>query len=125
MLPLEKGGEFARGLEAGRAAALAWREALLADGWRTAMPPELDILLFASAEMDSEAISRRSQEIFRRTAENGLHLAVARLPRELLQPWWPAIEWRREEAVVLRSCLRKPVHAREWREIHERLRASL
>src|SRR5690606_9855327 len=41
LLPLEKGGEFARGLEAGREAALAWRDRLATDDWLTAMPPEL------------------------------------------------------------------------------------
>lgn len=121
LLPLEKGGEFARGLEAGREAALAWRDRLATDDWLTAMPPELDILLFAPRETHSEVISTRSQAIFRRAAEHGLHLAVARLPRELLAPWWPAVKWQGDEAAVLRSCLMKPEHAQQWMEIHHRL----
>src|SRR5213079_1057523 len=48
LLPLKKGGEFARGLESGRNAALALFEKLKADSrFVTALAPELDILVFA------------------------------------------------------------------------------
>src|SRR3989441_10916089 len=44
LLPLEKGGEFAHGLEGGRKAALALFEKLRADErFVTALPPEVDI----------------------------------------------------------------------------------
>lgn len=121
LLPLEKGGEFARGLEAGRNAALSWQRMLRDDGWRVAMPPELDILLFADALPDSESLSHSSNAVFHRAAEHDLHLAVARFPRSLLESWWPDLEWRGEQAAVLRSCLMKPLHA-EWLPVlHERL----
>lgn len=121
LLPLERGGEFARGLEAGREAALAWRERLSADGWRLAMPPELDILLFAESLSDSAALSAASNDIFRRAAALDLHLAVARFSRKLLEPWWPDLAWREDSVAVLRSCLMKPLH-REWvPDLHERL----
>ncbi len=121
LLPLEKGGEFARGLDAGRNAALSWREMLAKDGWRTVMLPELDILLFADAVADSESLSRSSNAIFHRAAEHDLHLAVARFPRSLLEPWWPDVAWRDEQASVLRSCLMKPLHAEWLPALHERL----
>src|SRR5713226_3657813 len=48
LLPLKKGGEFARGLECGRTAAVALFEKLRADSrFLTAFAPELDILVFA------------------------------------------------------------------------------
>lgn len=121
LLPLEQGGEFAQGLEAGRNAALQWRAQLAAEHWRLAMPPELDILLFANSKADSESISRSSNAIFARAAELDLHLAVARFPKPLLAPWWPDLEWHGEQAAVLRSCLMKPLHAEWLPAIHERL----
>ena len=124
LLPLEKGGEFARGLEAGRNAARQWRELLARDGWRLAMPPELDILLFADNEPDSESLSTRSNEIFHRAAESGLHLAVARFPRELMESWWPDVDWTGEQVSVLRSCLMKPQHAEWLAALHARLSAA-
>lgn len=121
LLPLERGGEFAQGLEAGRAAALEWRKHLLAENWLTPMPPELDILLFADDQHDSEALSLASNDIFHRAAELGLHLAVARFPRALLEPWWPDLEWRGEHAAALRSCLMKPAHCNWLDEMNARL----
>src|SRR5213595_2218807 len=48
LLPLKKGGEFARGLERGRKATLALFERLHADArFVTAFAPELDIVVFA------------------------------------------------------------------------------
>jgi len=124
LLPLEKNGEFARGLEAGRSAALEWRERLDAEGWRVAMPPELDILLFADSKFDSGSITRSSNAIFKRAAELDLHLAVARFPKALLASWWPDLAWRDAEVAVLRSCLMKPHHAEWLPAIHERLQKA-
>lgn len=121
LLPLEQGGEFAQGLEAGRKAALQWREQLAKEHWRVAMPPELDILLFANSKSDSDSLSRSSNAIFERAAELDLHLAVARFPKSLLAPWWPDLAWQGEQATVLRSCLMKPLHAEWLPAIHERL----
>lgn len=124
LLPLERGGEFAQGLEAGRAAALGWRERLEQDNWRVAMPPELDILLFAESFDDSNELSSASTAIFRRAAEQDLHLAVARFPRKLLEPWWPGVAWRDEQVSVLRSCLMKPEHTDWLPQLHARLTAA-
>ena len=121
LLPLAPDGEFARGLEAGRRAALEWRQRLAGDGWKMAMPPELDILLFAENLSGSAAMSASSNAIFRRAADHDLHLAVARFPRALLAPWWPDLEWQGDDVAVLRSCLMKPLHEDWLAEIHARL----
>jgi tyrosine decarboxylase / aspartate 1-decarboxylase len=114
LLPLVRGGEFARGLERGREAALAFYEKLRADErFLTAFAPELDILIFApraGSVSDASALSRR---IFEAAAKRGLHLAVAELPAN----FWgdPAVRMQhdRETLTCLRSVLMKPEHL-DW-----------
>ena len=113
LLPLVRGGEFARGLESGRAAALALHDRLRADArFVAAFPPELDIVIFtprAPRVSDASAASRR---IFDEAARRGLHLAVAELPIAFFDlP--PSIERDRETITCLRSVLMKPEH-RDW-----------
>jgi tyrosine decarboxylase / aspartate 1-decarboxylase len=111
LLPLVRGGEFARGLERGREAALAFYEKLGADErFLTAFVPELDIIIFvprAGSVSDASALSRR---IFAAAAKRDLHLAVAELPTI----FWgdPAIRMRRDRETMtcLRSVLMKPEH---------------
>jgi tyrosine decarboxylase/aspartate 1-decarboxylase len=114
LLPLERGGEFARGLESGRAAALAWYERLEEDGrFVTAFPPELDIVIFAPrAESVSDA-STLSRRIFDRAAKRNLHLAVAELPTEFWAANLGAMKRDRETVTCLRTVLMKPEHL-EW-----------
>lgn len=114
LLPLEKGGEFAQGLERCRRAALDLFDRLARDQrMRTAFPPELDIVVWAPREPSASAASRRSRAVFEAAAERDLHLAVANLPRALLEPWWPEMAWDQDHVTVLRSCLIKPEHA-DW-----------
>ncbi|MGB6598229.1 MAG: aminotransferase class I/II-fold pyridoxal phosphate-dependent enzyme, partial [Candidatus Acidiferrum sp.] len=84
LLPLARGGGFAKGLESGRAAALAFYEKLENDErFVTAFAPELDIVIFAPrAKSVSEAASL-SRRIFDAAAKRNLHLAVAGLPTNL------------------------------------------
>jgi tyrosine decarboxylase / aspartate 1-decarboxylase len=111
LLPLVRGGEFARGLERGREAALAFYEKLRADErFLTAFVPELDIIIFvprAGSVSDASALSRR---IFAAAAKRDLHLAVAELPAI----FWgdPAIRTKRDRETMtcLRSVLMKPEH---------------
>jgi tyrosine decarboxylase / aspartate 1-decarboxylase len=111
LLPLVPGGEFARGLERGREAALAFYEKLRADErFLTAFVPELDIIIFvprAGSVSDASALSRR---IFAAAAKRDLHLAVAELPAI----FWgdPAIRTKRDRETMtsLRSVLMKPEH---------------
>jgi glutamate/tyrosine decarboxylase-like PLP-dependent enzyme len=114
MFPLVKGGEMARGLEAGRRAALELHARLAADErFRVAFGPELDIVIWAPRAPTASATSARSRAVFEAAASRGLHLAVASLPKSLLGSWWPDLEWDRDQVAVLRSCLIKPEHA-EW-----------
>jgi tyrosine decarboxylase/aspartate 1-decarboxylase len=111
LLPLVRGGEFARGLERGREAALAFYEKLRADErFLTAFAPELDIIIFApraGSVSDASALSRR---VFEAAAKRDLHLAVAELPAI----FWgdPAVRMKqdRETMTCLRSVLMKPEH---------------
>lgn len=111
MLPLAPGGEFAAGLERSRRAALKLFDRIAADSrFLTFFPPELDIVVWAPAELSASEISRRSEEIFQGAARQGLHLAVFRYPSRLLKRRLPEIDFDREHVVCLRSCLLKPEH---------------
>lgn len=117
MMPLEPGGALARGLEAGRAAALEIHAALADDpAFRVVFPPALDIVICSLAGPDP---SERNRAVFRAAAERDLHFAVARLSEELVGPWWPEVEG---PVACLRSCLMKPEHAGWAPEIVARLR---
>ena len=114
LLPLEKGGEFARGLEDGRKAALDLHQRLEKDArFLTAFPPELDIVVFAPrAESVSEA-SNRSRKIFEAAARRNLHLAVAELPVAFFDANLGRMKRDRKSLTCLRSVLMKPEH-KEW-----------
>jgi hypothetical protein len=113
--PLVPGGELARGLEKGRAAALAlFDKAQGNPRFLTAFPPELDIFIWAPKEATASAISAGSRKIFETAAKQDLHLAVASFPRSMLADTWE-IEWDQETVACLRSCLMKADHL-EWVE---------
>src|SRR6202140_391237 len=81
LLPLVKGGEFARGLEDCRKAAMDLHQRLEKDArFVTAFPPELDIVVFATRAGSVSESSERSRKIFEAAARRNLHLAVAELP---------------------------------------------
>ena len=114
LLPLKKGGEFARGLESGRKAALALFDKLKADsGFVTAFAPELDILVFAPRANSVSESSSLSRKIFEATAKHGLHLAVAELPIHFWEKDLAGMKRDRETLTCLRSVLMKPEHL-EW-----------
>jgi glutamate/tyrosine decarboxylase-like PLP-dependent enzyme len=114
LLPPAPGGEFARGLEKSRAAALALYEKIRLDGrFRTLFAPELDILVWAPAGPSASRISERTEQVFRAAAENHLHLATFKYPSALLRDTWDDVDLDRPEVLCLRSCLMKPEHF-EW-----------
>ena len=83
LLPLARGGEFARGLERGRAAALALYERIEKDErFAAAFAPELDIVIFAPRGKSVSEASILSRRVFDAAAKRNLHLAVAELPTE-------------------------------------------
>ena len=114
LLPLTPGGEFARGLARGRAAALNLHARLENDPrWLTLMRPELDILVWAPAGLRASDISARSAALFDQAAAEHLHLALIKLPASLLKAHWPQIAFDEDSVTCLRSCLMKPEHD-EW-----------
>ena len=114
VLPLDRGGEFARGLEACRQAALMLHDALARDDrFAPLCPPELDIVAGAVRAESATEASARARKIFDASAERDLHLALATFPRVMLEPAAPVRRWDTDEITCLRACVMKPEH-REW-----------
>jgi tyrosine decarboxylase / aspartate 1-decarboxylase len=113
LLPLKKNGEFAKGLEQSREAALECHQRISSDKrfW-AGFPPELDIVVFAPRAASVSEASARSKKIFDAAAKRNLHLAVAELPARFFSPP-TGIEQDRPSLTCLRSVLMKPEH-REW-----------
>ncbi len=116
LLPLEKGGEFARGLERGRNAALKLFEKVRADSrFIAAFAPELDIVVFtprAGSVTESSVLTRK---IFEAAAGRNLHLAVAELPIQFWETSLGAMKRDGDTIECLRSVLMKPEHF-DWVE---------
>jgi glutamate/tyrosine decarboxylase-like PLP-dependent enzyme len=131
LLPLTPGGEFARGLAQGRAAALELDRRLRLHPAFEALAagaPELDIVVWKLAAETAQKASQRAEKIFAACATRDLHLALVQLPLN----WFEggdvnAIMMHSEDAptvTCLRSVLMKPEH-REWLdEIWQRLAAA-
>src|SRR5712664_904631 len=114
LLPLKKGGEFARGLERGRKAALALFGKLREDvRFVTAFSPELDIVVFAPKATSVSGASVLSRKTFEAAARRDLHLAVAQLPVRFWEANLGAMKRDRETMTCLRSVLMKPEHL-DW-----------
>jgi hypothetical protein len=114
LLPLERGGEFARMLEACRSAALALHVRLARDArFLTAFAPELDIVVWAPRAASASAASALSRAIFDEAAKLGLHLALAELPLAFFDAKGAGMAADRETLTCLRSVLMKPEH-RDW-----------
>jgi len=112
MFPLVSGGEFARGLSDGRAAALALYERIKKDArFVTGSRPELDILVWAPRAKRISEASALTQRIFDEAARRQLHLALVTLPVHLIDV--QDLQRDRDTIVCLRSVLMKSEH-REW-----------
>src|SRR5277367_2512206 len=106
LLPLQRGGEFAKGLERGREAALAlYQKIQSSPAFIPAFPPELDIVAFAPRASGIAEISALSRKIFAAAAERDLHLALAELPIAFFQGLPADVE--RRTLTSLRSVLMK------------------
>ncbi len=125
LLPLVRNGEFAKGLEAGREAALHFYRRMLKDGrFAPAFEPELDTIVFLPREESRKKASGRSRNIFDAAAKRDLHLAVAELPLRFWNNVAFASPGSTETVTCLRSVLMKPEHL-EWLDaILERLLAA-
>ena len=109
LFPLERGGEFAAGLEAGRAAALELFTRLRQDGRFIVGPaPELDILVWAPRAASVSETSNLSRRIFAEAAQRQLHLALVSLPTHFFD--LGKTKRDAETVICLRSVLMKPEH---------------
>jgi glutamate/tyrosine decarboxylase-like PLP-dependent enzyme len=130
LLPLTPGGEFARGLARGRAAALELDRRLREDsaGCFQALAgggPELDILVWKANAETPERASELAQKIFAACALRDLHLALVELPLRWFQPAEVSESANGAGTVTcLRSVLMKPEHEAWLDEIWERLTAA-
>jgi len=114
LLPLERGGEFARGLSDSRAAALELHRRLAADRrFLCAFEPELDIVVWMARAPRASASSALARRVFDEAARRGLHLALVELPAGFFDLDGAGIARDRETVTCLRSVLMKPEH-REW-----------
>jgi len=114
VFPLERGGAFARRLEAGREAALELYRRLASDPrFLPAFRPELDIGVWMVRARTAEESSARARRVFEEAARRGLHLAVAELPAGFFDLAGAGIAKDRDTVTCLRSVLMKPEH-REW-----------
>jgi tyrosine decarboxylase / aspartate 1-decarboxylase len=126
LLPLEPGGEFARGLAAGRRAALELDRRLRQQIGFTPLKagePQLDIVVWRVEGRSTEESSRRAQQIFDHCANRDLHLALVQLP----QSWFedpPSSADSVKAVTCLRSVLMKPEHEAWIEPIWTRLRAA-
>ncbi len=120
LLPPVSGGEFAHGLAAGRAAALALHGRLAADPrFLVAFAPELDIVVWMPRAATVSAASALARRTFEEAAQRDLHLALADLPTAFFDLAGAGIAEDRPRITCLRSVLMKPEHEvwieRIWR----------
>jgi tyrosine decarboxylase/aspartate 1-decarboxylase len=130
LLPLVKGGPFARGLAAGRAAALALYERLRADDrFLTAFAPELDIVVWTVRAQRASEASLLARRVFAEASQRRLHLALAELPVEFFDWDRGQMQCDCNKVTCLRSVLMKPQHLQWvdqiWTILNQATRESL
>jgi len=126
LLPLEKNGEFASGLDSSLSAAQDFHARLDASEYFTPlMSPELDIVVYAVNAPTTTTASERARNLFERAADQGLHLALIELPLSLAGDWLPEIDADSETITCLRSVLMKPEHEQWLTRIIELLETAV
>jgi glutamate/tyrosine decarboxylase-like PLP-dependent enzyme len=133
LFPLIPGGEFARGLAQGRAAALELDRRLRADARFQPLQsqPELDIVVWKLNAETPQRASELAQSIFAACAARDLHLALVELPLAWFEPASPPERTggqgsgaKAPTVTCLRSVLMKPEHEAWLGRIWERLAAA-
>lgn len=116
LLPLVNDGAFAAQLDECLLAARDFADML--PGTRDFFPlmqPQLDIVVYAMDAADTKTSSQRARELFSRAADNELHLALIKLPADMLEHAAPGISVNSDTITCLRSVFMKPEH-RDWLE---------
>ncbi|MGB2869897.1 MAG: aminotransferase class I/II-fold pyridoxal phosphate-dependent enzyme [Bacteroidota bacterium] len=125
MLPLTKGGEFARMLQESRTAATELYGMLARDKrFVPAFEPELDIVVWLVRSASASEASERARRVFDEAAKRDLHLALATLPVDLFQIGPSEMVRDQKKVVCLRSVLMKPEHHGWLDQIWQRLSAA-
>lgn len=114
LLPMNRGGEFARSLDnCLLAARLLWDRLAESHHYKPLMRPETDIVVYGANAADIAESSSKAKQIFARAAGKNLHLALIELPAQMAKQYWPELEGEEQTITCLRSCLMKPEHI-DW-----------
>ncbi|HTB95461.1 MAG TPA: aminotransferase class V-fold PLP-dependent enzyme [Terracidiphilus sp.] len=127
LLPLVPEGEFARGLAAGRQAALEFDRRLRSDNRfvpLAAGPPQLDIVVFKLLADSPQRSTALAHQTFSTCDTCALHLALVQLPQSWFESSSAANRGAEEHVTCLRSVLMKPEHLGWLDSIWEKLTAS-
>jgi tyrosine decarboxylase/aspartate 1-decarboxylase len=124
LFTLRPGGDFARGLEAGREAALGLHARIGRDPrFVPAFAPELDIVVWAMRGKSTREASALARRVFDEAARRNLHLALAELPARFFGLAGSGAAAGGETVTCLRSVLMKPEHLpwlpRIWKILDE------
>jgi glutamate/tyrosine decarboxylase-like PLP-dependent enzyme len=125
LFPLVRQGKFSEMLSQGRAAALEFHTKLATDPrFIATLDPELDIVVWAIRSPSVSESSVKARKVFEEAAKRGLHLALAKLPVDLMAS--PKLEMIRDDDTItcLRSALMKPEHHQWLGQIWEKLIAA-
>lgn len=111
LLPLVPGGQFAQGLDAGRRAALGLAHGLQGEGDCVPfLQPELDIVVWTLRADSASRSSALARQAFGAAARQGLHLALANFPRNMVEPSGAIAAWDTDTVTCLRAVAMKPEH---------------
>jgi glutamate/tyrosine decarboxylase-like PLP-dependent enzyme len=125
LLPLERNGEFAAGLDAClRAARMFWQKLHNSSTFTPLMRPELDIVVYAVNAATTSESSVKARQVFVEAAKRELHLALIELPVDVVSRYAPEIDADSETVTCLRSVLMKPEHENWLERITALLEAS-
>jgi len=128
LLPLTPGGEFAKGLASGRAAAMElYRRLSHDDRFQTPSDsaPDLDIVVWKLKAENRELASALAHRAFAASAARDLHLALVELPLAWFRPAdREPNRFDAEKVTCLRSVLMKPEHEAWLDSIWDRLSAA-
>jgi tyrosine decarboxylase / aspartate 1-decarboxylase len=114
LLPMTHGGAFAADLSRSRAAALELHKRLSGDSrFKTLLPPELDIVVWALKGDKASLISENTERFREIAASNQIYPAKLKYPTKHLKKGWKDIDLDAEYVTCLRTCLDQPEHL-EW-----------